>query len=52
MDIHEVNTPSSDLVSQIDDVSRNLNMLINRGAMVREQCSFYGVMGHSDANCG
>ena len=50
--IHEVNTSYSNLVSQIDDISRNMDMLINWGTMVKKQCSFCEMIGHNDVNCG
>ena len=50
--IHEVNMFSSNLASQLDEISRKMNMLINRGVMAIEQCLFCGVMGHNDTNYG
>ena len=50
--IHKVTSNCSNLAFQIDEFSRKLNVLINRNAWATEQCSFYRVMGHNDANCG
>ena len=50
--IHKVNMFSSNLASQLDEMSRKMNMLINRGVMAREKFSFCGVMGHNETNYG
>ena len=49
--VHEVSSSSSDLNSKVDDLTRKMNLLLNNNVMIREQCSFCGALGHTEASC-
>ena len=51
--MHEVNTSTSpELASMVDELSRKMNLLLKKNALVNEKCAFCGVLGHDEMNCG
>ena len=51
--MHEVNTfTSPELASMVDELSRKMNLLLKKNALVNEKCAYFGVLGHDEINCG
>ena len=36
----------------VDELSRKVNLLLKRNALVNEKCAFCGVLEHDEINCG
>ena len=50
--MHEVNTfTSPELASMVDELSRKMNLLLRKNALVNEKYAYCGVLGHDEMNC-
>ena len=51
--MHEVNTSTSpELASIVDELSRKMNLLLRKNALVNDKCAYCGALGYDEMSCG